>query len=52
MQSSAPSQQQSYTKERNSGKISNILNEYERTKNLNDELMKNLGSPKGPFFAR
>jgi hypothetical protein len=34
------------------GKISNMLSDYERTKNFNQELMKNIGSPKGPIFAR
>ncbi len=34
------------------GKISNILSDYERTKNFNQELMRNIGSPKGPIFAR
>jgi hypothetical protein len=33
-------------------KISNILNDFEKTKNFNNELLKNIGSPKGPIFAR
>ena len=33
-------------------KINNILNDFEKTKNLNNELLKNIGSPKGPIFAR
>ena len=45
--------QNNFSKEQNkSGKISTILNEFERTKNFNEEIMKNIGSPKGPFFAR
>lgn len=34
------------------GKITNILHDYERTKSFNQELMRNIGSPKGPIFAR
>jgi hypothetical protein len=33
-------------------KINNILNDFEKTKNFNKELLKNIGSPKGPIFAR
>jgi hypothetical protein len=33
-------------------KINNILNDFEKTKNFNKELLKNIGSPKGPMFAR
>jgi hypothetical protein len=34
------------------GRINNMLSEYERTKTINQELMRNIGSPKGPVFAR
>jgi hypothetical protein len=34
------------------GKISNMLSEYEKTRTFNKELLKNIGSPKGPIFAR
>ena len=33
-------------------KINNILNDFEKTKNFNKELLKNIGSPKGPMYAR
>ena len=33
-------------------KISHMLTDYERTKSFNQELLKNIGSPKGPIFAR
>jgi len=29
-----------------------MLSEYEKNRTLNKELMKNIGSPKGPMFAR
>lgn len=32
--------------------MGNILNDYEKTNTFNKELIKNMGSPKGPIFAR
>ena len=29
-----------------------MLGEYDKTKSFNKVLMKNIGSPKGPIFAR
>ena len=34
------------------GKITNIMSDYEKTKTFNQELLRNIGSPKGPIFAR
>lgn len=34
------------------GKITDILDDYEKTKTFNEGLLKNIGSPKGPVFAR
>ncbi len=33
-------------------KINNMLNDFEKTKTFNQELMKNFGSPKGPIFNK
>lgn len=33
-------------------RITSILSDYEKTKSFNQELMRNIGSPKGPIFAR
>lgn len=33
-------------------KIGNILSDYEKNKIFNKEVMKNIGSPKGPLFTR
>lgn len=30
----------------------NVIGEYERTKNLNRELLKNVGTPKVPAYSR
>ncbi len=35
-----------------SSHISSMLTEYEKTKNFNNQLIRNIGSPKGPVFAR
>lgn len=33
-------------------RINNMLDDYERTKTFNQELLRNIGSPKGPIFTR
>ncbi len=46
-------QQAPMTAHPSSSKMSNLLlNDYEKTKLFNNQVMKNIGSPKGPLFAR
>jgi hypothetical protein len=33
-------------------KMNSILVEYEKTKRINDGMMRSIGSPKGPVFSR
>ena len=33
-------------------RIANLMNDYELTQVFNKEVMKNIGSPKGPMFTR
>lgn len=42
----------SYSQSAKNGKITNILSDYEKTKNINQELLKNFGSPKAPIFSK
>jgi hypothetical protein len=37
---------------RKTNEMGAILGDYDKTKTFNQELIKNIGSPKGPIFAR
>jgi hypothetical protein len=40
------------TPNKQNGEMGDIINDYDKSKTFNKELIKNIGSPKGPIYAR